>query len=160
LTNGFVGAVIVVILAFNYGVRRAAIFALGGLVSAPIVFGFWSQGYVDSSGGGGVVLDDLYRWEYISTNLRTSTIFTGTMLLVILPLAAVGLTFSMGWFRRAMLVSPIVVTVAAYSAYYVTNQHPRFYYVILPPLFVLEAAGISVIWDLVHRRMRPVSTVE
>jgi hypothetical protein len=160
LTNGFIGVVLVVILAFNYGVRRAAIFALGGLVSAPIVFGFWSQGYVDTSGGGGVVLHDLYRWEYISTNLRTSTIFTGTMLLAILPLAAVGLTFAMGWFRRAMLVSPVIVTFASYSAYYVTNQHPRFYYVILPPLFVLEAAGVSVVWDLLHRRTRPVVTVE
>ena len=35
------------------------------------------------------------------------------------------------------------------------NQHPRFYYVILPAVFVLQAAGAILIWDAGRRRLRP-----
>jgi hypothetical protein len=155
LTNGPVAATLVVIVAIQFGVRRAAILALGGIVSAPVVFGFWSNGYVDTASGLGVDVGALYQWQFISNNARTSTIFTGTMLLVIVPLAVAGIAFPMGWFRRAILIAPIVVTIASFCAYYVTNQHPRFYYVILPSLFVLQASGAVVAWDAIRRRVRP-----
>lgn len=160
LTNGFVAAFLVLIVAFQHGMRRAAILALGGIVSAPIVFGFWSKGYVDTSGGGGVYLGELYRWEFVSTNARTSTIFNGTMLLVLVPLALVGVVFLRGWFRRAMLVGPIVVSIASFGAYYVTNQHPRFYYVVLPSVFVLQAAGGTLIWEVLRPRIRRAAAAE
>ncbi len=159
LTNGPVGAILVVIVALQYGIRRAMILALGGFASAPIVIGFWSKGYVDTSGGkGGVDLGALYQWRFVSANARTSTIFTGTMLLVLLPLAVVGILGVIGWFQRAILIAPIVVTIVLYSSYYVTNQHPRFYYVILPSLFVLVAAGAVFLGEFVHRRIRAPAT--
>jgi hypothetical protein len=159
LTNGPVAVTLVVIVALRFGARRAAIFALGGIASAPIVVGFWSKGYVDTSGGGGGVdLGALYQWRFVSMNARTSTIFTGSMLLVLLPLAVAGIFICTGWFQRAILTAPIVVTVVCYSAYYVTNQHPRFYYVILPSLFVLQAAGGVLIWEVARRRIRPFAT--
>jgi hypothetical protein len=156
LTNGPVAAILVVIVASRCGARRAAIFALGGIVSAPIVLGFWSKGYVDTSGGGGGVdLGALYQWRFVSVNARTSTIFTEAMLLMLVPLAVVGIFGLIGWFQRAILIAPIVVTIVLYCAYYVTNQHPRFYYVVLPSLFVLQAAGAVLIWELARRRIRP-----
>jgi hypothetical protein len=156
LTNGPVAATLVGIVALWCGARRAAIFAFGGIVSAPIVFGFWSNGYVDTSGGGGVDLGALYQLRFVSVNARTSTIFTGTMLLFLLPLAVAGFFIVTGWFERAMVIAPIVVTIVCYSAYYVTNQHPRFYYVILPLVFVLQATGVVGIWECARRRrIRP-----
>jgi hypothetical protein len=154
LTNGPIAAALVVIVALRCGIRRAAIFALGGLVSAPIVFGFWANGYVDRSGGGGVVLGALYQWRFVSVNARTSAIFTGTMLLILVPLAVIGVFTLAGWFQQAMLTAPIVVTIACYAGYYATNQHPRFYYVILPYVFVLQAAGAVLIWGFFRRRTR------
>ena len=74
-----------------------------------------------------------------------------TMLFVLLPLAVVGVVLVCGWYARTLLVAPILVTIVAYAAYYVTNQHPRFYYVVLPSVFALQAAGAVAIWDLVRQ---------
>lgn len=127
----------------------------------PIILGFWSKGYVDSSGGGGVDLGALYQLHFIWANAKTSTIFTVAMLVLIVPLAIAGLAFPTDWYRRATLVVPVVATLAAFSAYYVANQHPRFYYVMLPPLFVLQAAGAAVVWLEIKRlRLHPAKNVE
>jgi hypothetical protein len=152
LTNGPVAAALVVIVALRYGARRAAIFALGAIVATPIIVGFWPKGYVDTSGGGVVDIGALYQFRFVSINARTSTIFTGLMLIVLLPLAIAGIALVLGWFERVILTAPIVVTILSYSAYYVTNQHPRFFYVILPPLFVLQAAGGVWCWQYIRRR--------
>jgi hypothetical protein len=155
LTNGPLAAALVVVVAFGPGIGRAAIVALGGSVSLPIVLGFWSKGYTDASGGQAVDFRELYQLRFISTNATTSTIFTTWMLLLLLPLAVLGVMAVTGWYRRAMLIVPIFATIACYAAYYVTNQHPRFYYVILPAVFVLQAAGGSLIWNAGRRRLRP-----
>jgi hypothetical protein len=154
LTNGPLAVALVVVVAFGSGARRAAVLALGGMVSLPIVVGFWSKGYADDSGGQALDLGALYQLRFISTNARTSTIFTMWMLLLLLPLAALGVMTLTGWYRRAVLLVPILATIACYASYYVTNQHPRFYYVILPAVFVLQAAGAILIWDA-GRRLRP-----
>jgi hypothetical protein len=160
LTNGPLAAALVVVVAFGAGARRAAVLALGGVVSLPIVLGFWSKGYADDSGGQALDVGALYQLRFISTNASTSTIFTMSMLLLLLPLAALGVRTLTGWYRRAVLLVPILVTIAWYAPYYVTNQHPRFYYVILPAVFVLQAAGAVLIWDAGRRlrlRVRAVS---
>jgi hypothetical protein len=154
LTNGPIAAVVVVVIALRDGRNRALRLLLGALVSVPIVVGYWSNGYVDPSVGG-VKLGALYQWRFVSVNARTSTIFTGTMLLVLVPLAVIGVSLLAGWLLRAILIAPIVVTILCYCAYYVTYQHPRFYYVILPLVFVLQASGLILIRELLSRRIRP-----
>jgi hypothetical protein len=52
----------------------------------------------------------------------------------------------------AVVLTPIVVNVVIYSFYYVTAIHPRFLYVTLPFVFVLEAAGLIAIGDAIRRR--------
>jgi len=150
LTNGPIAAALVVIVALRNGGSRAIALALGGLATAPIVIGFWSNGYVDRSVGG-VKLSALYQWRFVSVNARTSTIFTGTMLLVLLPPAVIGLYSVAGWLQRSLFIAPIVLTIVSYCAYYVTNQHPRFYYVILPLVFVLQASGLILITQILTR---------
>jgi hypothetical protein len=153
LTNGPITAVLVVIVALRDGRSRAWALMLGALVSAPILIGYWPNGYVDPSVGG-VKLGALYQWRFVSINARKSTIFTGTMLLVLVPLALIGLFFLARWLRRAIFVAPIVATIACYCSYYVTYQHPRFYYVILPLLFVLQACGLTLLVGLLRRHIR------
>ncbi len=146
LTNGFLAAALLILVVLRSGWRSGAIFGLGGFASVPIVVGYWPRGYARASFGNHVD-GGLYQLRFLSTNARTSTIFTGVMLLILLPLALVGLAQIRGWFFRSILVVPIIVTIASYCAYYYTAQHPRFYYVVLPLVFVLQAAGAQMIWD-------------
>ena len=46
LTNGVVGAVLAVLVAWRHGWRQALPYAAGALVSAPIVIAYWPKGYV------------------------------------------------------------------------------------------------------------------
>jgi hypothetical protein len=151
LTNGFLAAALLILVVLRSGWRSGAIFGLGAIVSVPIVVGYWPQGYARPSFGNHVD-GGLYQLRFVSMNARTSTIFTGVMLLVLLPLALVGLAQIRGWFFRSILVVPIVVTIASYCAYYYTAQHPRFYYVVLPLVFVLQAAGAQTICERIGRQ--------
>jgi hypothetical protein len=44
-----------------------------------------------------------------------------------------------------MLLVPIGLTVITYSLYQWTPIHPRFFYVVLPLVLVLDAAGIGAL---------------
>jgi hypothetical protein len=151
LPNGLIAAAVVLLVAWHHGMRRAAVLALGGLVSLPILIGFWPHGYVDAGSGKGVDLGQLYRWSYVGDNIRTSPIFTGPMLLVLIPLALVGIAGVLGWYARWLLIVPILATFLSFGGYYVTGHHPRFYYVILPLVFVLQAAGVMKLADIASR---------
>lgn len=144
LTNGLVGLVLVPLVALRHGVRRAIPLAIGGLVAAPILIAYWPKGYVKIFDGA-IAPVPSYSLDYLSPNLRASTIFTPAMLLVLVPLALVGIAAVDGWFPRSVLVAPIVVTVLGVVAYFATYQHPRFYYAVLPCVFVLQAAGARLI---------------
>jgi hypothetical protein len=53
-----------------------------------------------------------------------------------------------------LLVLPVLVNAAFYTAYEHTAEHPRFLYVSLPAVFVLWAAGASGIVVTVARWFR------
>ena len=78
---------------------------------------------------------------------RHSLLFTPRLLLILAPLLVIG-CFAIGdrWLL-AVVSTPIVVNVVVYSFYYVTALHPRFLYVALPFVFVLEAAGAVAVVD-------------
>jgi hypothetical protein len=141
LTNGLIGLVLVPLVAVRYGLRRAVALAAGGIICLPIVIAWWPKGYVQIYDGS-IAPIPAYSLDYIEPNWRTSTIFTPLLVALLVVPALVGIAAVQGWYPRSVVIAPIVVTVAAYSAYYVTYQHPRFLYVALPPLFVLQAAGI------------------
>ncbi|MSO96436.1 MAG: hypothetical protein EXQ81_11720 [Thermoleophilia bacterium] len=149
LTNGLIGLVLVPLVAIRYGLRRAALVAVGGLVSAPIVIAWWPKGYVQIYDGA-IAPVPAYSLDYIGPNLRTSTIFTPLMLLVLVLPSLVGITGIEGWYARSVIVTPVAVTALAYSGYYVTDLHPRFLSVALPFIFVLFAAGARLLVLRVH----------
>ena len=86
---------------------------------------------------------------------RHSLLFTPRLLLLLAPLLRDRLLRdprSLGCWpscpRRSSSTSVV------YSFYYVTALHPRFLYVTLPFVFVLEAAGAVAVVDAVRRRQR------
>lgn len=141
LTDGLIGAAITVVVALRDGVTRGALVAFGGLISLPVLLGYWKHGYANDFEGVAAPPGGRYQWRFLHENLTGSTIFTPWMLLVLLPLAAVGVASIRDRFGRALLVLPIAVTVAAYATYFWTAQHPRFFYVVMPAVFILQAAG-------------------
>jgi hypothetical protein len=51
-----------------------------------------------------------------------------------------------------LLAAVIATNVGLYTFYEHTHLHPRFLYVVLPALFVLEAAGAGLVIRKVSRR--------
>jgi hypothetical protein len=81
-------------------------------------------------------------------------LFTPALLLLLVPLAVAG-TGSIPTRRSRMtLLVPIVLTVVLYSVYQYTALHPRFFYVVLPLVLVLDACGAVAIvsWSVGRRR--------
>ena len=142
LTDGLIAAAVVAIVAIRESIDRAVLVALGGLISLPILLGYWTHGYANDNVGVAVPAGGRYQWRFVHQNLNGSTIFTPWMLILLLPLAAIGLASLPNRYGRALLVVPIGVTVIAYAAYFWTAQHPRFFYVVMPALFILQAAGV------------------
>jgi len=152
LTDGLIGAAITAVVALRDGVTRGALVALGGLISLPVLLGYWSHGYASDFEGVAAPPGGRYQWRFVHENLISSTIFTPWMLVVLLPLAVIGAASIRDRFGRALLVLPIAVTVAAYATYYWTVQHPRFFYVVMPAVFILQAAGAVRVARSAQRR--------
>ena len=56
--------------------------------------------------------------------------------------AIVGIVLLTSNYARAILVAPVVATVATYTFYDVTPIHPRFFYVALPQVLVLASVAL------------------
>ena len=152
LTDGLIAAALVAIVAIRESIARAMLVLLGGLVSLPILLGYWVHGYANDNEGVAVPEGGRYQWRFVHKNLTGSTIFTPWMLLLLLPLAAIGLASLPNRFGRALLVVPIGVTVIAYATYFWTVQHPRFFYVVMPAVFTLQAVGVVRVLRWPHRK--------
>ena len=151
LTDGLIAAAVVAIVAIRDSIAWAVLVVLGGLISLPILLGYWAHGYANDNEGVAVPVGGRYQWRFVHQNLTGSTIFTPWMLLLLLPLAAIGLASLRNRFGRALLVVPIGVTVIAYATYFWTAQHPRFFYVVMPAVFILQAGGVVRLLRWLHR---------
>ena len=77
-------------------------------------------------------------------------IFDPRTVALLLPLAVLG-TLALRPWTSALLVAVIATNVGLYTFYEHTHLHPRFLYVALPALFVLEAAGAGLVIRKVSR---------
>ena len=75
-------------------------------------------------------------------------------LALLVPLAVVGAVLLARRDVAAMLVAPVVTTVGLYSIYFFTPLHPRFFYVVLPLVLILDAAGAVAAISAWGRRRR------
>ena len=152
LTNGFVGLALALLVAIRRGPREAVPYAIGGLVSAPLVIVFWPKGYIGMFDGKAPPTFHPWSLSYVGDAWGDSLIFTPRLLLILLPLFVAGCVAIRDRWALAVVLAPIVVNAGIYSFYYVTAIHPRFLYVTLPFVFVLEAAGLLSIADAIRRR--------
>ena len=156
LSNGLVAAVLLPVLLVRLGWRHAVAYTACTLVSLPLVAAYWPKGYVGQFDGAIAAVDRPFAFDFIWRSWRDSLVFSPRMLLVLLPLAVLGVLAVRRWYARALLVLPVAVTAAFYSVYYVTALHPRFLYVALPMLLTLEAAGGVWLADRLRGRSRAV----
>ncbi len=154
LTNGLVGIVLALLVARRHGVRKAVPFALGGLVSLPLVLAYWPKGYVGMFDGATADTSRPWALEYADDAWASSLLFTPRLFIILAPLLVVGCFAIRDRWVLGVVLAPIVVNAVVYSFYYVTDLHPRFLYVTLPFVFVVEAAGAVAVADALRRRMR------
>jgi hypothetical protein len=145
VSNATIAVVVFVLIAFNATWRAIVAFALAGVGTVSIAAEFWSRGYGSfKNHATDQAPDGLFSLRYLVRSWRDSSVFDWKMILILLPLAIIGV-FALRHrvYDGLLLAGVVIVTAAFYSAYYITALHPRFLFVALPPLFVLEAAGVA-----------------
>jgi hypothetical protein len=142
LSNAVLIAAALVILAWRLR-RRALPFLGGALAFVPLVLVYWSKGYAELRDDPAYWPDRPFSTDYLLTSWTDSLLFQPRTLLLLAPLALAGLVVVAR--SRLLMVSWIVPNALFYSAFFFTWQHPRFLFVSLPALFVLEAAGVAAV---------------
>lgn len=144
VSNGFLAALAALFVLQRVGLRRSLPYLAAGAPWAVLVAVYWPKGYPVIPNVPGFSLEQAGRsWS-------DSSVFDPLTLLVLLPLALVAVALRRTW-AVALLGLVVAVTAAFYTFYEHTHLHPRFLYVALPALFVLQAVGG---W-LVLRKGRP-----
>jgi hypothetical protein len=144
-TNGIVAAVMAIICALYLGRRRVIPLVAGGLTFLPAVIAYWPRGYPKITGATAERPAVAPSLDAAARNWLDSLVFSPRALLVLVPLAALGVTRVRGAFARALLVVPVLANAAFYTGYAYTAEHPRFLYVSLPAVLVLCAAGAETL---------------
>lgn len=157
LTNGILAVALVPLVAWRRGLRTAAVTAAGGVLFAPVVAAYWNKGYAEIYAGSISASDRPWALGYAFDNWQDSLLFTPILLLVLAPLAITGAVALRDRWVLAMLTTVIVLTALTYTVYYVTALHPRFLFVALPALFVLEAQGGVALVEAVRLRASPLA---
>jgi hypothetical protein len=154
LSDCLIAAGLIAILLVSRQWRPAVLVSVGGLVSLPIVVAYWNKGYIATYGGKISASDHPWSLHYISSSWSDSLLFTPLLIALLVVPAIVGAVVLPTMLARAMTCVPIVLTVLTYSVYVFTAEHPRFYYVVLPLVIVLDAAAIVAAADAVLARRR------
>ena len=154
VSNALLAGAALVIVALRGRTRDALPYLAGALAFAPVVLVYWPLSYP-------TLYDNPQSWPrdpfdvgHLVTSWTHSSIFRPHTLAIIIPLAVVGAFALRRPWALALVLTFLLVNPIFYSFYANTALHPRFLYASLPELFVLWAAGISLIVALVPQ-LRP-----
>jgi hypothetical protein len=159
LSNALVAGALLVLVALRLDLRRALPLAAGLAALAPVALAYWRLGYPTLFEDPSSYSQRAWALDYGLRNWTDSLIWTPRTLLVLAPLALAGAYALRRTWALAVLAAVIAVNAVFYSFYDVTRHHPRFLYVALPALLVLEAAGAAKALDAARiraKRMNPV----
>jgi hypothetical protein len=152
LPNVLLLGLVLAVVLWRDGRRLALAGAAGALALAPVALAYWRKGYPTLWDNPQSVSAHPFSSGYVVRNWTESLIFTPRLLIVLLPLLVLGLVAVRSRPVAVLLGGWVLATAAFYSAYDVTRYHPRFLYVALPALFVLEAAGARWLVSLPRAR--------
>jgi hypothetical protein len=150
-TNGFLAVVAVALVAARVGWRRTLPYLAGGLCSLPILLAFMRRktGYefsVTTSAHG-----PLYSGSYVGHNWADSLLFGPQALLILVPLAMLGVWLLRNAWTRLLFAAWIVPNALFYSFFRATVEHPRYLFMSLPAVLVLWSAGLALIASSLRR---------
>jgi hypothetical protein len=154
VSNGLLAAVIVLVCLRCLGLRRTAPLVAGGLALVPVLIAYWPRGYPAITGPTAERPAFDFSFDGAERAWLDSLVFSPRTLLVLVPVAAVGVLFVRSRFAAGLLALPVLVNAAFYTVYEHTPGHPRFLYVGLPAVSVLWAAGAIGFVSLAARRLR------
>lgn len=138
VSNGLLAIAVALWLARRDGPRRALPLVASSAAFVPLVALYWPKGYPDLPNVPGFSLEQAGRsWG------EASLIFDPRTVVLLLPLALAG-AVALAPSAAALLGGVVLVNAAFYTFYEATHDHPRFFHVVLPAMFVLEAGGASL----------------
>jgi hypothetical protein len=149
LSNAAIAAVVLVAIAARLGVRRAVYLLAGLCAFLPVAAAYWSKGYAGLPGNG--LPPHPFALRYVRIAWTDNLLWRPHVLLILLSVAAVGTLGVRDVWQRWLLWLVILGTGAFYSVYAVTDIHPRFLFVVLPPVLVLWCSGVAVLAARVAR---------
>ena len=158
LSDGVIAVGLIGVLLVARRWRQALLVSLGGFVALPVLIAYWGKGYVATYGGSISASDRPWSLQYVEAAWGDSLLFSPLLIALLVVPAVVGTIALRTMFDRAIVVVPVVVTVITYSVYYVTALHPRFLYVALPLVLVLDSAGVVGVIGRARGRQRHSST--
>jgi hypothetical protein len=146
LSNGLLLAGALALLVARVGLRRSLPFAAAGAAFMPLVAVYWAKGYA-------AILDvdpdawpsDAFAPDRAITAWSDSLLFTPAMLLLLVPLAALGAGRLWPGWPFQLLVFWALLNPLFYSFYFVTPLHPRVLFASLPAVFVLWVVGAMTV---------------
>jgi hypothetical protein len=144
LTNAIAAALALALVAAHLGRGRALPYFAGLLSFVPVVVAYWPKSYYPG------LFDDpgsrqLFSLDYMLRNWSESLLFGPRTLLVLVPLAVVGVVVLRRWWPRSLLAAWVLSNAVFYSFYSFTPQHPRFLFASLPAAFVLGSLGAATL---------------
>jgi hypothetical protein len=148
LSNGLLAAAALVLVF----VRKQWLPYLAGALSlAPLVAVYWPISYPKLFDNRQSWPSDPFDPAHVVTSWTHSSLFTPQTLLIITPLALLGVFALRRPWALALVLVFVLLNPVFYSFYANTAQHPRFLYASLPFLFVLWASGVETIRRCVAR---------
>jgi hypothetical protein len=145
LSNALLALAALVVLYLRGRTREASPFLAGALSLAPLVLVYWPLSYPKLFDNPQSWPRDPFDVAHVVTTWTHSSIFTPQTLLIVAPLAAIGVAGLLRPWALALVVAFLLINPIFYSFYANTSLHPRFLYASLPELFVLWAAGVGVL---------------
>ena len=145
VSNALVAAAALAIVFLRGRKADALPYLAGALAFAPVVLVYWPLSYPKLFDNPQSWPNDPFDPAHVVTSWTHSSIFSPHTLAIVVPLAIVGAFGVRRPWALVVVLSFLLLNPIFYSFYANTSLHPRFLYASLPELFVLWAAGLSVI---------------
>ena len=152
LSNGLLAAAAAAVVFQRGRTRDALPFLAGALSFMPLVAVYWPLSYPKLFDNPRSWPRDPFDPAHVVSTWTHSSMFGPHVLAIVAPLAAIGVAGLLRPSQLALVLAFLLVNPVFYSFYANTAQHPRFLYASLPELFVLWAAGVSVLLALAPGR--------